>query len=160
MIINKTFKHKIHQTKILQRKQSGKETNGSHKISNCSRACSCCFFKLWQWANCFFLFFGHVVCGMLVLWPGVKPKHPAVEARSPCHRTAREFPSHSFFFFNFLWNLVPWAGIEPGPPAPGAWSLSHWATREVPSHSFLNVTICNTLVLLYLCNYLNFLMKN
>ena len=35
-------------------------------------------------------------CGILVHWPGIKPAPPAVEAWSPNHWTAREFPL-SFF---------------------------------------------------------------
>ena len=34
----------------------------------------------------------HVACGILVPWPGIKPMLPAVEAQSPNHWTAKEFP--------------------------------------------------------------------
>ena len=33
-----------------------------------------------------------VACGILVLWPGIKPRLSAVEIQSPNHWTAREFP--------------------------------------------------------------------
>ena len=69
---------------------------------------------------------------------------PAVDAPSPNHWTAKEFPFFIFFFLSFffffpLWPrhtafriFIPRPGIEPAPPAVEAWSLNHWATREVP----------------------------
>ena len=55
--------------------------------------CSSLHFKL----N-FFFFFNfmfwsyHVACGILVLWPGIEPSPPMVEAWSLNHWTIREFP--------------------------------------------------------------------
>ena len=40
------------------------------------------------------LFWPHcVACGILVPWPGIEPVPPALEAWSPSHWTAREFPT-------------------------------------------------------------------
>ena len=36
----------------------------------------------------------HAGCGILVPSPGIKPMPAEVEARSPNHGTAREFPNH------------------------------------------------------------------
>ena len=49
----------------------------------------------------FFFFWPHrVACGILAPWPGIEPVFPAVEARSPNHGTASEFPIQSSFTFN------------------------------------------------------------
>ena len=66
-----------------------------------------------------------MACKILVPWPGMKPEPPAVEARSPNHGTAREFPSGSllsrdfskrqfrnsgsraFLFFDVIYNFFP-----------------------------------------------------
>ena len=46
------------------------------------------FFSFWLYC---------VACQILVLPPGIKPGPPAVEAQSPNHWTAREFPPLLFF---------------------------------------------------------------
>ena len=43
----------------------------------------------------FFFFLALLSCGILVPWPGIKPEPLAVEAWSPNHWTAREFPPGS-----------------------------------------------------------------
>ena len=49
----------------------------------------CC---LWE-TLFYFILFGHATaCWILVPWPGSEPMPPAVEAQSPNHWTAREFP--------------------------------------------------------------------
>ena len=40
----------------------------------------------------------HAACGLLVPWPGIEPKPPAVEARSLNHWAPREFSRRSHFF--------------------------------------------------------------
>ena len=45
----------------------------------------------WFWVFCF-VWPPHVACGILIPRPGIKPMLPAVEAWSPNHWTAREFP--------------------------------------------------------------------
>ena len=50
-----------------------------------------------------FLFWLHcVACGILVPRPGIVPMPPAVEAQSPNHWTAREFPETQYFFLTNL----------------------------------------------------------
>ena len=44
----------------------------------------------------FFFWPHHAAFGIVVPWPGIKPGPPAVEARSPNHWTAREFPQFTF----------------------------------------------------------------
>ena len=45
------------------------------------------------WSRSFFFFWPRcTACGILIPWPGIEPRPPAVEARSPNHWTAREFP--------------------------------------------------------------------
>ena len=39
----------------------------------------------------------HIVCRILVPWPGIELVPPAVEAQSPNHWTTREFPSIFIF---------------------------------------------------------------
>ena len=41
---------------------------------------------------CLVFLLHHTVCGILVPWPGIKPKPLAVEAQSPNHWITREFP--------------------------------------------------------------------
>ena len=45
------------------------------------------FFNFWQ---------RQTACGILVPRPGIEPAPSAVKARSPNHRTAREFPQYVF----------------------------------------------------------------
>ena len=40
-------------------------------------------------------------CGILVPRPGIEPAPPALETRSPNHRTTREFPVFIFFISAF-----------------------------------------------------------
>lgn len=42
-------------------------------------------------SSSFFFFLLWVACGILVHWPEIEPVPPAVEARTPNHRTTREF---------------------------------------------------------------------
>ena len=53
------------------------------------------FLFIYFWLRC-------VACGILVPQPGMEPGPPAVEARSPNHWTAREFPSTVYFYFFFV----------------------------------------------------------
>ena len=46
--------------------------------------------------------FGHVACGILVSWPGMEPKTPALETRGFNHLTTREVPDVGGFFFVIL----------------------------------------------------------
>ena len=40
----------------------------------------------------------YVACGILVPWPGIKPRFMAVKAQNPNHWTAREVPEKSIFY--------------------------------------------------------------
>ena len=57
----------------------------------------------------FFFFFGHTVCGILVLQPRIRPSPPTMEAWSLNHWTAREVQAntsilaHSRFAVNACW---------------------------------------------------------
>ena len=62
--------------------------------------------ELFKWYNqelCLLLFFfssnwsAVQLVGILVPRPGIEPAPSAVKARSPNHRTAREFPCHILF---------------------------------------------------------------
>ena len=44
----------------------------------------------------FFFLAMPTTCGILVPWPGIEPRAPAVEAPSPNHWTTRKFPSDNF----------------------------------------------------------------
>ena len=57
--------------------------------------------------DCFFFFFWSCreACEILVLRPGIEPVPLAVEAQSPNHWTAREFP-HGLCYMFFLDSLL------------------------------------------------------
>ena len=63
----------------------------------------CLFLCQYHTVFCFvcfgFFWLCHMACGILVPRPGIKPMPPAVEAWSPNHWTAREFPSTILFWF-------------------------------------------------------------
>ena len=46
-----------------------------------------------------------MACGILVPRPGIEPVHPALEAWSPNHWTAREVPKHGFLIWVFFFFL-------------------------------------------------------
>ena len=84
----------------------------SPESTTCRRATGVCLSihsvpnGLWHllWFSCFCLFFGwiqmtfhffifcpcHMACGILVPWPGIEPKSPALEVQSPNHWTTRK----------------------------------------------------------------------
>ena len=64
----------------------------------------------------FFFWLDHAACGILVLWPGILPVPPAVEAWSLNHWTAREIPT---------WSLLTHSlRVPPGPTLPSRLAYS------------------------------------
>ena len=54
---------------------------------------SICIFLNWCLFIYLFIFWSHCeACGILVLWPGIEPRPPALEAQSPNHWTTWEVP--------------------------------------------------------------------
>ena len=52
--------------------------------------------------NFFFFLAVPKSCGILVPWPGIKPRPSAVKAQSPDQQAAREFPEHLFILLATL----------------------------------------------------------
>ena len=64
---------------------------------------------LWTWECIFFFFFGPhcTACGILVSWPGIEPKTPAVKVWSPNHWTVRLFPKYLLeLWFSFPLDIL------------------------------------------------------
>ena len=50
--------------------------------------------------------YGHKACGILVPWPGIKPRPPALKVLNLNHWTIREGPSSYFFFFKYIYIML------------------------------------------------------
>ena len=65
-----------------------------------------------------FLSLGHVACRILVPCPGVEPVPTAVEAWSPNHQTAREFPKFTIFKCSVhSYEVRSHCCVQPLPPS-------------------------------------------
>ena len=66
--------------------------------------------------NSFFIFyFGHGACGILVIWPGFEPPHPALELWHLNRCTTREVPqlsTQNFSFFS-IWIFLKYCFFSP-----------------------------------------------
>ena len=79
-----------------------------------------CFFFLILF---YFFWLHHVAWGILVPWPGIEPLPPALEVRSPNHRTTREVPEVfllgtiqlGLFFFFIHWVMLYLLNGEVNP---------------------------------------------
>ena len=56
-------------------------------------------------SGCFFFFFGHVACGVLVSLPGIEPIPPSLEAQSLNHWTARKSPLLQLKKKKIVWGI-------------------------------------------------------
>ena len=74
-----------------------------------------CFSNVFYVVQLYFSWPHRVACGILVPWPGIKPRPPAVEAQSPNHGIAREVLCRSTLKDQY--GDFPGGAVVKNPPA-------------------------------------------
>ena len=71
-------------------------------------------------------------CGILVLWPGIKPKFPALQGAFLTTRPPVKSPSHWYYDANPCFSLMP---LLSEGPRPCSWAQNWWALCPTPAPS-------------------------
>ena len=84
----------------------------------------------------FYFWLHPMVCEVLVPWPGIKPRPPALGVQSLSDWTTREVPWLSYLIHISVQMSLPWRGIPHHSTltAPSCTSITPPPTQPIPSH--------------------------